>query len=89
MSSREFTHWRAYYALEPFGFEIDNFRMGQICSAVVNVAPRGKHAKAVTPSMFYPTSKDSRAGLTPEQAEHLRKKRERDKRNGNSRNRHR
>src|SRR5688572_11302664 len=57
MSSAEFTQWKAYHSIEPFGFEMENFRMGVVAASVVNVAPRKKGAKALVPSDFYPAKK--------------------------------
>lgn len=53
MSSAEFTLWRAYYAEYPFGYDIDNYRMGTIASAVVNVTRMNKK-DMVKPADFYP-----------------------------------
>lgn len=78
MSSAEFTQWIAYSMKEPFGYHIDNFRMGQVAATVFNVA-RGKKTSAVSPSVFYPESKrlKSKRELTKRQQEYVREKRER------------
>lgn len=75
MTSAEFTLWRAYHKQFPFGYDIDNFRMGSICSAVVNMAPRGKNAKPVKPADFYPSQPKPKKALTQRQLEQLDKKR--------------
>jgi len=54
MSSREFAHWAAFFALEPFGYGVENWRMGVIASTIANVAPRGKNARPLKPSDFCP-----------------------------------
>lgn len=74
MSSDEFTLWRAYYAAYPFGYDIDNFRMGSICSAVSN-APHYKTAKPAAPSDFYPAQPNKKPQLTKRQQQQLEKKR--------------
>lgn len=76
MSSEEFTYWKVFFSMEPFGYDIENFRMGQIASAIVNVAPRGRGAKPVSASQFYPETKRA-PRLTQEQREFIRKKRAR------------
>jgi hypothetical protein len=52
--SLELTRWMAYARVEPFGYGMDNFRMGVLAATTANVAPRGKNAKALKPSDFYP-----------------------------------
>lgn len=37
MSSDEFTHWIAYYSLEPFGQERDNIHAGIVASTLANI----------------------------------------------------
>lgn len=83
MSSREFAHWIAYYKIEPFGFEIENFRYGTQTAALVNavVATIPKQLgrprpKPFTASDYYPeTARKKTVPLTPKQREHLRRKR--------------
>lgn len=77
MSSAEFTQWKAYHSVEPFGFEMDNFRMGVVAASVVNVAPRGKGAKALVPSDFYPARKKGSIKLGPRQQKQLAERRKR------------
>lgn len=81
MSSTEFTDWIAYAGLEPFGYPMDNYRMGVPSAALVNSIratiplPRGKsRPKPVKPSDFYPQQARAEPELTPEQREHIRKK---------------
>ena len=45
LSSSEFTEWSAYYSLEPFGAERDNWNIAQLCALFWN-ANRGKKGKA-------------------------------------------
>ena len=61
-SSAEFIDWCAFYDLEPWGYHVDNWRMGMTCATVGNAAGRKKPLK---PSDFYP--KQPRK-LTPEQS---------------------
>jgi hypothetical protein len=82
MTSAEFTRWIAYANLEPFGYPMDNWRHGVNTAAVVNVVrstvPVGKgHArmKPIKAEAFMPARKKADE-LTPKQAEHLRRKRE-------------
>jgi len=52
MSSKELTEWLAYYSLEPFGNEIENYRAGVISSTIANVVPGRK--TLLKPSDFFP-----------------------------------
>lgn len=83
MSSAEFTRWIAYSSIEPFGFPMDNYRMGVPAAAIVNAVratipiEKGKsRPKPVKPSDFNPEQRKRDPDLTPEQREHIRKKRE-------------
>lgn len=42
IDSQEFSEWLAYYSLEPFGYEIENYRAGVIAAAVVNALTKSK-----------------------------------------------
>jgi hypothetical protein len=71
--------------VEPFGFEIENWRAGMIAATVSN-SRRSKRGKALQPADFYPPIAGVRKyQLTPEQQDYLdRKKRRDNSRNGNS-----
>lgn len=56
MSSSEFTDWIAFYKLEPWGGEAENYRAGVIAATVANVAPRAKNTDPLLPKDFFPTS---------------------------------
>lgn len=81
MSAAEFTDWIAYANLEPFGYPMDNYRMGVPTAAVVSAVrstipvskgrPRPKPIKA---SDFYPRQAKAEPDLTPEQRTFIRKK---------------
>lgn len=73
---QELIDWMAYAQHEPFGFEVENFRSGVIAATVANVAPRGRGARALKPSDFYPTGK-RQSQLTPRQERELQERRER------------
>lgn len=62
MSSDEFVRWCAFFDLEPWGYHLDNWRMGVVACTVANSAGRKKPLK---PSDFYPKQ---RKKLTPEQS---------------------
>lgn len=61
--------------IEPFGFEIENWRAGMVAAAVCNElirtrgVPRGKpRPKTLQPADFYPPLRGAkRSNLTPEQ----------------------
>lgn len=81
MSSAEFTQWIAYAEHEPFGYPMDNFRMGVPAAAVVNavhatipIAKGRRRPKPIKASDFYPHQAKREPDLTPEQRAHIRKK---------------
>lgn len=81
MSSAEFTRWIAYSTKEPFGYHMDNFRMGQVAATVFNVSRR-KNVSPASPSIFYPESKTlkPKRQLSKRQQEYVRKQSEREPR---------
>jgi hypothetical protein len=74
----ELIEWMAYARVEPFGFDVDNYRMGAVASTVANVAPRPRGAKAMKPSDFYPATRKSQ-GLTSRQERQLAERQNRKK----------
>lgn len=58
MTSAEFSEWAAYASLEPFGFHMDNFRMGQVAATAWNAARRSR--KPLVAADFYPDLAPSR-----------------------------
>lgn len=80
MTSAEFTHWIAYANEEPFGYPMDNYRMGVPAAAIANTIrstvpmAKGKRPKPVKASDFYPQQAKTGAELTPELRAALRKK---------------
>jgi hypothetical protein len=55
MTGEEFSEWCAFYALEPWGWEAQNWRMGVVASTVANFS--GHIKKPVKPSDFLPGAK--------------------------------
>jgi hypothetical protein len=55
IDSRELTEWAAYYSLEPWGAEVEDWRAGMIASTIANVNrdPK-KQRKPYTPKDFMP-----------------------------------
>lgn len=74
MSVEELLEWMAFYRIEPFGFEIENFRAGVVAATVVNCTPRKRGAKPSVPSDFYPSTK-SGPQLTERQKRELARRR--------------
>jgi hypothetical protein len=81
ISSSELTRWIAYADIEPFGYPMDNYRMGVPASMIINAIrstiplPKGKsRPKALQPNDLYPTKSNAKPALTEEQREHIRKK---------------
>jgi hypothetical protein len=83
MSSQEFSEWVAYSRIEPWGWEMDNWRAAMIAAEISNAIHRtiplakgAKRPKPLAPSDFYPVVRSSadQPQLSPSQAEYLRKK---------------
>jgi hypothetical protein len=52
MSSDEFTSWCEFYALEPWGSDVENWRMGVVAAVTANYSGRAK--RSLDPSDFVP-----------------------------------
>jgi hypothetical protein len=65
MPADEFFEWCAFFQLEPWGYEMDNWRMGVVSATVANAAGRKKPLK---PSDFMPKP-PSRRKLSVEEAQ--------------------
>lgn len=81
ISSAEITQWIAYANVEPFGYPMDNYRMGVPAAAIANTVrstipiPKGRQRpKPVKASDFYPHRSKAEPELTPEQRAFIRKK---------------
>jgi len=75
MTSEEFTLWKAFFSLEPWGCDVENWRMGMVAATIVNSAPRGEKARAFKPGDFYRDPYASKSDtLTPEQREFIKKR---------------
>lgn len=56
LGADELIEWMAFERLEPWGSEIDAYRIGLICSTVAN-AFRGKKGRRFKPTDFMPKSR--------------------------------
>ena len=54
ISSRELAEWMAYYSIEPFGEQREDYRAGLVAATVANCAGAGKKNKALQPADFIP-----------------------------------
>jgi hypothetical protein len=63
ITSAEFEDWCAFYALEPWGWEAQNWRMGVVASTVANYS--GNIKKPVKPSDFMPGAAKKRPSMNP------------------------
>ena len=59
MSSQEFTYWVAFYGMEPFGYDVDMWRMGMLSATTANAAGPKKGGKPWRPEDFIPKKTDS------------------------------
>jgi len=53
LSARELSEWIAYYSIEPFGTQREDYRAGLIAATTANCAGAGKK-KALQPTDFIP-----------------------------------
>lgn len=63
MTGEEFRDWCAFYALEPWGSEVDNWRMGVLAATTANFSGRSK--KSLKPSDFMPRAAARKRKMTP------------------------
>ena len=63
MTGAEFADWCAFYQLEPWGFEAQNWRMGVLAAVTANYSGRVK--KALKPSDFLPRAEKPRKVADP------------------------
>ena len=52
LGSGELTEWKAYYAIEPFGQERDNFNTAMVAATVANFSGKLRTAKKLEDFMF-------------------------------------
>jgi hypothetical protein len=57
MTHAEFVDWCAYYQIEPWGYEMDNWRMGVQAATTANAAGRKRPLK---PADFMPKARNKR-----------------------------
>ncbi len=57
MSSEEFEHWIAFFKSEPWGYDVENWRMGMVASTVANAAGPKRSGKAWRVDDFVPARK--------------------------------
>tara|TARA_R110001606_G_scaffold395627_1_gene568231 strand:- start:14266 stop:14553 length:288 start_codon:yes stop_codon:yes gene_type:complete len=53
LSARELSEWMAYYSVEPFGTQREDYRAGLIAATVANCAGAGKK-RTLQPTDFIP-----------------------------------
>jgi len=58
-TSRELTEWMAFFELEPWGSEIEDYRFGVVASTIANVNrdPK-KRSKPYEPTDFFPSREE-------------------------------
>lgn len=60
ISSNQFILWEEYFQRESFGYEMDNYRFGQMISAIYNVNRSSKSDKIFKPDDFFDFRKESK-----------------------------
>lgn len=70
VSASEFIHWMAFYALEPFGSEIEDYRAGLAPAIYVNAHAGEKAGPPLSPLDLFPHHRPpvEQAEPTPEEA---------------------
>ncbi len=68
MGSSEFTEWKAYAKLEPFGSPVEDLRAGIGAAMTANVN-RGASSDPVSPLDFFPWQKEEEEPQTREELE--------------------
>lgn len=62
MSSREISEWMAFFSLEPWGTEVEDWRAGMVAATIANVNRDTKRQrKPFQPSDFMPQREPQRA----------------------------
>ncbi len=69
ITSAEFVDWCAFYSLEPWGCEVEHWRMGVLASTVANFSGHAK--KHVKPRDFIPRDAKPRRLTTEESKAYL------------------
>jgi len=62
MSSAEFTHWIAFFSMEPWGYDVEMWQMGMISATSANAAGPRKGGKAWRPDDFIPKKHEPSRG---------------------------
>jgi hypothetical protein len=57
LSAAQFAEWIAYYNLEPWGPQQEDFRAGQICASIANYAGKARNEKSglASAAEFFPS----------------------------------
>lgn len=75
MSSREFAEWMAFYVLEPWGWDMENWRSGLVASTFANAYRNPKkHKKPFDVEDFMPKEVEAKPRGVPVEADVLRAK---------------
>lgn len=54
ISSRELSEWMAFFSLEPWGAEVEDWRCGMLASVIANASRDPKRKKPYEPQDFMP-----------------------------------
>ena len=65
ITSAEFADWCAYYTVEPWGYEVSNWRAGLVAATSANFSGRAK--KSLKPSDFMPRGERRTRRMTGEE----------------------
>ncbi len=66
MTGAELDLWAEFYDQEPWGYQVENWRMGQVCSTAANAAGGKKNGKPFHPKDFMPRRKPAGPVTIPE-----------------------
>ena len=65
LSMEDFIEWMAYKEIKPFGFDVENQRVGSICAAVYNSAGKSYKKDVVWDDFFKPSWKEPQQTKQP------------------------
>lgn len=55
MSTDDLIEWAAYRRIKPFGYDVDNMRIGEICAMIINSAGKTFKKEVVWSDFFKPS----------------------------------
>jgi hypothetical protein len=67
LTSSQFLEWLEFYQLEPYGYELDNYRAGIIASAIYNTNRSKESDKVFEPKDFFQSMGSNSKAVTSDE----------------------